>query len=61
MGIWDRGVFVRELTREDIEQLELQQQELEMNYGQEAGYTEEEEGEEEQDSGLEDGNAAGGQ
>ena len=61
MGIWDRGVFVRELTREDIEQLELQQQELEMSYGQEAGYTEEEEGEEEQDSGLEDGNAAGGQ
>ena len=30
MGIWEKGILVRELTKEDIEQLEQQQQELMM-------------------------------
>lgn len=33
MGIWQKGYLVRELTKEDIEQLEQQQQELMMQYG----------------------------
>ena len=44
MGIWEKGKHIRELTKEDIEQLEEQQQQ-QMIYGSE----EEEDGDEDQD------------
>ena len=50
MGIWENGKHVRELTKEDIELLEQQQQE--MMYGEEM---EGEQGESEQDDDLEEG------
>ena len=49
MGIWEKGKQIRELTKEDIEQLELQPQELlygKLVDGEDEGGEEEEEGSE---------------